>query len=250
MTSPAVFASSSQAYNDYRFQFDQYRQNLTDFQNAYDQYKQFQSLAAQQDTVDKVKALLAQRNAVAKTYFLFLNERITEDPGLNVADAQNFRNTLTNQIGLLDGISAQVPAVGSLSDAATLSNLFVKNYFPMQISYRKTIVGLEIGYLQYFLAKYDAAAAQAQIFIQASRGDASPEKIGILDRWMVNLSNKHSVVDQDIKTIQASVSKIAGDTLEQDRQLASIRKLVTNAKTDLTEGTSYLSEVEDALQYE
>lgn len=246
----ATFASSSQAYQDYGFQFDQYRQKLSDFQVAYKQYQQFNSLSSQQDAIDKVKLLLAQRNQVAKTYFLFLNEKLNENPGLGTSDALPYRTLLTNQIGLLDQNTAQSSSIGSLDDASKISTLFIKNYNAMQSAYRQTILGLDLGYLQYFGSQFDAAASRAQSLIAANKGDASPEKQATLDRWLLALSNKHSLFEQQATTIRTALTKFEGDVEEQDRQFTTIQKTMTQAKQNLVEGTSYLGEVESALQYE
>ncbi len=245
-----VQASSPQAYQDFNYQFDQYRQKLSDFQAAYTQYKQFNSLTAQQDALDKVKALLAQRNMVAKTYFLFLNEKLNENPGLGSADTAGYRTAITNQIGLLDQNTVQSQTIGTLADAATVSTAFIKNYNAMQAAYRQTIVGINLGYLQYFGSKFDAAAASAQTLIAASRGDSSPEKQATMDRWMLNLSNQHSLFTEKIVLIQKALPGIKGDVQEQDRQLATIQKTMLAARQDLIEGASYLGELQDALHYE
>ncbi len=245
-----VYASSPQAYADYQYQYDQYRQRLSDFQSAYTQYKQFNSLTSQQDAIDKAKLLLNQRNQVSRAYFLFLTEKLNEDPGLGTTESQPYRTAIVNQIGFLDGNSARAAAAGSLDDVSAVSALFVKNFFAMQLTYRQTIIGLELGYLQFFLSRFDADASTAQSLITASRGDASPEKIAVLDRWLVNLSNKHSVITQKISTIRTASSKISGDIQEQDRQFTAIQSQFAGAQQDLTEAVSYLGEVVNSLQYE
>lgn len=252
---PALFvvsvrASSSQAYQDYQYQFDQYRQKLSDFKVAYGQYQQFHSLTAQQDSLGKVTLLLAQRNQVAKTYFLFLNEKLNEDPGLGSADSAGYRTQITNEMSFLDQNTTQSSSISSLADAATVSNLFVKNYNAMQNSYRQTIMGLELGYLTYFGSKFDAAAAQAQALITASHDADSPEKQAVLDRWLVSLSNQHSLFEQHMTLIRTAMTKVTGDVQEQDREFTSVQTLVNSARQDLVDGTSYLGEVETAIQYE
>ncbi len=243
-----VYASSAQAYQDFQYQFDLYRTSLSNYVTARNQYKQFNTLESSQDTLDKVKVYIAQRNQVAKAYFLFLNEKISEDPGLISTDLNLYRGLITNQVGFLDQNTAA--PIGSLDDATKTSTAFIKNYLPMQMGYRQIIVGLELGYLSFFATKFDAAAATAQNLITASHGYASPEKQATLDRWLIALSNKHSLYQEQDKAIRKAMTSIKGDIQEQDRQLASVQKLIVSARQNLVEGTSYLGEVETALQYE
>lgn len=247
---PRASASSAQAYTDFQYQFDQYRNRLNEYNQALTNYQQFNSLTSQQETLDKSKLLIAQRSVAAKSYFLFLNEKLNEDPGVGAGEKATVRTTMTNQIALMDKISSEAPPVQSLDDATKLSQVFVKNYFAMQISYRQTIVQLQLGYINYFAGVFDTVASQSQLLINASRGQVSPEKQAVLDRWLLALSTIHSTYQQQYKTIQTALPKIAGDVLEQDRQFAAEQKTLEAARQNLAEGASYLKELENALRYE
>lgn len=249
---PASFvqASSLQAYQDYQYQFSVYRTRLSDYQIANNQYIQFKSLAAQQDTVEKVKLYIAQRDNVAKTYYLFLNEKITENPGLIDAEKQVYRAILTNQIAFLDQNVVLAPSISSLDDAKSVSEKFVTNYETMQSGYRQIIGALELGYLVYFSDKFDDAATHAQALIAASRPDSSPQKQAILDRWLLALSNKHTLFQQKANTVRSTIPKIIGDVQQQDRVFLQLQSTINAARQDLVEAGSYLKELETALKYE
>ena len=120
----------------------------------------------------------------------------------------------------------------------------------MQAAYRQTIVGLQLGYLQYFALQFDTAAIQAQSLIAARRGSVTPEKQATLDRWLLALSNKHSLFEQKQIAIRNAMGKVSGDIQEQDRQFASMQILINKERDDLIEGASYLAELEQALHYE
>lgn len=246
----AVHATSQQAYQDYQFQFDQYRQRYAEYQIAVTQYKQFNSLASQQDALDKAKLLLAQRSNAAKTYFLFLNEKLSENPGFVTSELTIYRAIITNQIAYLDQNIVLAPSIASLDDAERVSEEFVKNYETMQAAYRQTIAAIELGYLNYFAKKFDELAVNAQALITAARSESSPQKQAVLDRWLLALSNKHSLYQQKSNTIRASIPKITGDVRQQDRLFLQLQTNFGAAKQDLVEASSYLKEIENALKYE
>lgn len=245
-----VHASSQQAYQDYQYQFSVYRQRLSDYQIAHNQYIQFKSLAAQQDTLEKVKLYLAQRDAVAKTYFLFLNEKISENPGLLASEKQTYRAILTNQIAFLDQNLVLAPSISSFDDAKNISEKFVTNYETMQSAYRQIIVALELGYLMYFSKTFNETAIHAQALISASRVQSSTQKQAILDRWLLALSNKHTLFQQKANTIRATIPKITGDIQQQDRIFLQLQSSIDTTKQDLVEAVSYLKELETALKYD
>lgn len=247
---PLVRASSPQAYQDYQYQYDVYRQRTSDFRIAFTQYQQFKSLASQQDTLDKAKLLLAQRSNVAKTYFLFLNERLTENPGLISSELSLYRSIITNQVGFLDQNLVLTPSISSLDDAAKVSETFDANYDTLQSANRQIIGAIELGYLNYFSKRFDDAAVHAQALIAASRSDFSPQKQGILDRWLLSLSNKHSLYQQKASAIRSAIPKIIGDVGQQDRLFLELQIKIGAARQDLLDAASYLKEIETALKYD
>jgi hypothetical protein len=245
-----VLATSQQAYQDYQYQFSVYRQRLSDYQIALNQYKQFKSLASQQDVLEKVKLYIAQRGNVAKTYFLFLNEKITENPGMIASEKQTYRAILTNQIAYLDQHLILAPSIASLDDAEDVSEKFVTNYETMQSAYRQIIAALQLGYLNYFAKQFNDVATHSQALISASKTDASPQKQAILDRWLLALSNKYSLYQQKANTIRATIPKITGDVQQQERLFQQLQGTVNTARQDLVEAGSYLKELETALTYD
>lgn len=245
-----VHASAQQAYQDYQFQFDQYRQKLADYQIAITQYKQFNSLASQQDALDKVKLLIAQRSNAAKAYFLFMNEKLTENPGLAANELSIYRTIITNQVGYLDQNMVLSPSIASLDDAGRVSEQFVNNYETMQSAYRQTIAAVELGYLNYFAKRFDDVAVKAQALINEGRKDASPQKQAILDRWLLTLSTKHSLYQQKANSIRSTIPKLTGDVMQQDRIFMQMQVQFGAAKQDLIESAAYLKELENALKYE
>lgn len=214
------------------------------------EYQQFKSLASGQDALEKGKLYLAQRDTVAKTYFLFLNERLSENPGMLSSEISLYRSIITNQIAFLDQNAVLAPSAASFADAAQISKAFDTQYETMQAAYRQTIVAIQLGYLNYFAARFDAQVVKAQALIAARKSDAKPEKQAILDRWLLSLSNKHSLFQQKATAIRSGIPKILGDTQTQDRQFLAIQSQIGAAKQDLTESAAYLKELENALRYE
>lgn len=243
-------ASSDQAYRDYQFQYDLYRQRVNDYRIAYTQYQQYRSLASQQDAIEKVRLLLAQRAHAAKTYFLFLNEKLSENPGLLATDVSFQRTTISNQIRYMDEFAVLAPSVASLEDATRISEPFVNNYEKMQSSYRQIIVTLELGYLNYFAKRFDEIAVHAQSLVAASRAESLPQKQAVLDRWILSLTNKHTLYEQKASAIRLGIPKITGDLQEQDRVFLELQTTIGAARQDIVEAASYLKEIETALMYD
>ena len=252
LTLPLQFvrASSQTAYQDYVFQFDQYRQLFNNFRVALGQYQQFNSLESQQDALDKAKLAIGQRDVVGRTYLLYLNEKLTENPGLITSETQLNRTLITNEIAYLDGHSTLVQSISSMDDVEKSSQDFTKHYPLMLGGIRQTIIAIQLGYLNYFATQFESTAKEAQSLIDASRSQVTPAKQAALDRWLLEISNKRNLYQQKSKAVQSAAFKLGGDDIEQTRKFAMIQSDLAIARQYIVEGSSFLNELLNALKYQ
>jgi hypothetical protein len=243
-------AASQTAYQDYVFQFDQYRQLFNNFRIAVGEYHQFNSLESQQIALDKAKLAIGQRNVVGRTYLLFLNEKVSENPGILTTELNLYRTLITNEIAFLDQQSTLANSVSSTDDAERISKEFAKHYPLMVGGMRQIIVGIQLGYLNYFAVQFENSAKAAQDMIAAVRPTVAPAKQAALDRWLLEISNKRNLYQQKSNAIRTASYKMAGDDIEQVRKFNQIQTDMQQARQYLIEGTSFLNELVNALKYQ
>lgn len=245
-----VQATSRQAYADYQYQFSRFRTKLSEFQTAYSTYKQYGSLASEQEALTRIQQLIPQRNLATKTYFLYLNERLLENPGISQSKRGLWQVQITGHTAFLDTHSARTGSITTFDDARTLDNEYTVRYLDMQAGYRQVIAAIQLGYLSYFSDKYTQAAARAQALAEASRGQVTPQKQALFDRWLLALTNQHSLYLQKAKTIEEAVPKIKGSLQTQNQEFTRVSAQITQAREYLIDGISYLGELEQELKYE
>lgn len=246
----SVNAASPQAYQDYLFQFDIYRQVFGDYRVALGEFKKYNSLASEQDALNKAKLLIAQRNQVARAYFLFLNEKLTESPSMPPAELNLYQKIITNEIAFLDQETTLAPSLSSLADVNKVSEEFIKHYPLMQSAFRQAIIATQLGYLRYFSKQFDIVAAKAQALVNANRSTMTDTKRATLDRWILALSNKRSLHQQKVDGIRTAAFKLTGDVADQDRKFTVILRDLKDAQQYLLEAASFFTEVENALKYD
>lgn len=246
---PAM-ATSPQAYQDFLFQFDIYRQKFSDYRVALGEFKKYSSLSSEQDALNKVKLLIAQRNQVARAYFLFLNESLSENPSMPPTELDLYQKIITNEIAFLDIQTTLAPSLSSLADVDKVSNEFIKHYPIMQSAFRQVIIATQLGYLRYYAKKFDAVATSAQALINTSRSTNTDAKRSTLDRWILALSNKRNLHQQKVDAIRIGAFKLTGDVADQDRKFTLLLQDLYDARQYLVEGASFFTEVENALKYD
>lgn len=246
---PLAYASSQQAYQDYLYQYDRYRQTLTDFKVARNEYQKFKSLASETAALEKSRELLSQRDLALRAYLLLLNEKLNEDTGLSSAEKLLYQSLIRNEVGFLENHSRLVDSIGSLDDAERVSGQLTARYDILSASIRQTIATISIGQLTGLAKQYDAIRTQAQALIATNRNALPPQKQATLDRWLLSITNKRSLYQQKIETVRTKTTKLKGDVEELDREFAVIQKGLSEARQYLSEGLAFLRELVTSLKY-
>lgn len=246
-------ASSKQAYGDYLYQFDHYRQTYSDFQLAKDTYLKYHSLTSQTQAVTATQTMMTQRNLLLRSYLLFLNEKLNENQGLGGAAKQQYQGNLQREIAFLDDQNQQIGGVTTLEDATRISKHLETQYTPLQITIRQTIIGLTIGKLSRLSRAFDQNFQTAQTLMNTNAGVLAPEKVGTINQWFIQIQNTRSLYQQKIDEIAtaANTQFAAATTLfTVNEKFTDISKKCTEAQKLLAQSTAYLGEVVTALQYQ
>jgi len=249
----SVRATSQQAYQDYLYQFDRYRQTYSDFQRAKETYLKYHSLTSQTAAVTATQTMMTQRNLLLRGYLLFLNEKLNEDQGLNETAKQQYQGNLQKELTFLETQNQQIAGLTSIDEATSTSKLLETHYVPLQITIRQTIIGIALGKLSALARTFDQNLQTAQTLVSANSGVLAPEKVTIINRWLTQIQNTRGLYQQKIDEIEAAATTQFATirTLsDMDQKIADINKKCTEAQKLLTQMTGYLGEVVQTLQYQ
>lgn len=243
-------ASSQSAYQDYLYQFDVYRQMYSEFSVAKNEYLKFKTLTAQATALEKTKFMLSQRDQLLRAYLFLLNEKLNEDAGMGGYEKQLYQTLINNEVKFLDQHSKLVESIGSLEDATNISKQLESHYAIIQGSIRQTITGIALGGLTVASRQFDETLALAQTFINTNRAVYSLEKQATLDRWILQIRNKRSLHQQKTDSIIIANAQLKGDNLANiDETFSRIQKNLGEARQYLAEGSSFLTELMQALRF-
>lgn len=250
LTEGRIQASSPQAYQDYVYQFDLYRQTFTDFQVAKNEYQKFKSLESQTAALGKTKIMMAQRDNLLRAYLLLLNEKLNETTGMAPSDRQLYQTLIRSEVTFLQNHAQLIGSIGSLDDAVSINNQLQSHYGVLQKSMRQTIIGITVGTLAGVKQEFDRVTAMTQALINVSRGTFTPEKQSTMDRWLLQITNKKSLYQQKIDSINtANSSWDTSNVDEMNRKFLGLQQQVGSAWQELLEGSSFLTELVNTMRY-
>jgi hypothetical protein len=250
LITPHVVATSSQAYQDYLYQFDLYRQTYADFHVAKNEYAKFKSLSAQTDALTKTKLMLTQRGVLLRSYLSLLKEKLNEDQGLSISAKQSYQTLIKNEETFLETQSTAIPSAQSLDDVTHISQGLESHYLVLQTSVRQILLGLSLGQLSILATQYDNTLLDAQTIISSYGNTFAPAKQATISQWILQIKNKRTSYQQTYDAIaEGSAQLKAGDTQELTQKYTALTKTVSEARQYLREGASFFTELTNALKY-
>jgi len=245
-----VSATSEKAYQDYLFQYDQYRLKLNNFKVARTEYLKFKTLLAETTALDTVKTMMMQRNSLLRSYLLLLTEKLNENQGITTTDKQLYQTLIQNENAFLVNHTQLISSIGSISDATDVSKQLESHYLVLYAGIRQTLTTLSLGELMKLNFQYKATFEELRKVVDLNKQIVTPKKQSTIDRWLLQITNKQNLYQQKVEQIMTSNSQLKGNTqLEMDELFVTIQKNLNEAKQYLIEGTSFMQELITLIQY-
>lgn len=244
-------ASSQQAYQDYLYQFDLYRQKYNDFQIAKNSYDKFKTLESESQALSSTKFMLSQRDLLLHAYLVYLFERVGEQGGITPVNKQLYQSLLSNELAFLEKQSGMVSSINSIADATTTSEELESHYQVLSATIREIIAGISLGQLNIIAQNFDRQVTAAQTIFGAHSAELNSEKKTKINTWVLQITNKRSLYQQKIDEINAAVANLAdsNDSTDLDQRFSEITVKIGEAKQYLADSIANLGEVSMAMQY-
>lgn len=246
-----VFASSDQAYKDYLYQFDVYRQKYNDFQVAKSAYQKFKTLESESTALSSTKFMLSQRDLLLHAYLVYLYERVGEQGGITSVNKQLYQSLLSNELAFLEKQSGLVSSINSLDDATTTSEELESHYTVLSANIRQVIAGIALGQLNVIAQNFDHQVTVAQTLFNNNSTQLPTDKRTTINNWFLAITNKRSLYDQKINEVNADVALLSQsyDVNSLDQNFTDITAKIGEAKQYLSDSIANLGELANALRY-
>jgi len=245
-----LFAASDQAYKDYLFSQDQYRQSFSDFSIAKNEYQKFKTLTSESAAISKTQDMLAKRSLLLRSYLLLLKEKLNEAVSMPPQDKTLYLTLIDNEIQFLETHAKFVNSIATIADATKASQQLESHYLILATSIRQIILGLNASRLQILGQRYSESLSSAQTLLQQSRSEFTLDKQLTLDRWFERMSDKRTLFLQKITAISDLKTQLKASRVEDlDTKYADILKQLSQAKQELSEGTRYTQEFLSTIKY-
>jgi hypothetical protein len=243
-----IYAQSS--YNQYLSSYDSYREAFSQFRIAKNEYDKFQTLTSRQDAVLKATNFLVARDRLLISYLNYLSEKLNQSPSMTQTERQTYLTLIGNELTFLNSHVTLSEAVSSVNDALDVSDQLESHYAVLQVTVRQSIIAMTLSELEKYAEEIESLSNQINSFSVSNRNQFLSNTAALADRWQLSVSNKLRLFRQKTAQIkQKAIALEADSPKELEANTALITRSLGEAKADLTEAVSYLSELLDVLKY-
>lgn len=245
-----IIATPAQAYQDYLYQYDLYRQKYSDFRIAKSEYEKYKTLVSEKNALESAKSMLIQRNLLFNAYLSYINERLNAGEGLTDAQKRMYQTFIRNEETTLTAQNQAIPSLAALNDVTKASQEFDNRYLTIQKTLRQAIVSLSLGSLSTQQIQYDQALQDIKLFLINHASDYSAERRATFERWLIQSTAKEDIFKQKYDETTSQNNAITARSLQElDTIFNKLQTEVKQANQYLNEAISALDEIVKTLPY-
>lgn len=234
-----VHADYQTAKADYVYQYSLYRTASDAYQLAKSTFMTYRTLTAQNDAIDKERAVIAARDRVISAYYNLLQEKLNATSGVSPDFTASFNNIKESEKTWLADHQKKIDAAGSFDDLNGAAKDFesrfpqfdneTKNAFGIVIVAKETNLKLETD--------QNVAALKAKLSQMQNLG----ENTQFAQRGLINVQNKIDLSAQ--KTNDAKTIFLPGARQTEPINLYNGQQRLTEANQSLREAVTFLLEI-------
>lgn len=237
-----------QAYKDYLYNYNLYRNEQKNYQTAKNQYLSYKTLAAQEKALAATKKFSASRNETLRTYLLALRYKLIDTTGvIDYGENMQFLKLDNNTTWLVTN-KENINKVSSLDELLNLTSEFEKNYSDSELLAYQTIGSILFGKEDILReeAKKQSGKIKEQLDVMAKEG----EDIKQLTNWLNQANQKIAQSAEKQKEAANLINSLNTNETDKADKLKTCQSLMEESNNYLKEGVSFLSEIVNGIMYE
>ncbi len=235
-----VLADYSQAYNNYQYQYNLYRQDYENFTIAKATYLTYQTLTTQNDLLEKMRTVLLSRNRVMISYLATLSQKAMIADGLAPNDLATTQRIIGEETTFLSSLQNQISAAATISDLNTINTTFADHYQQLDTEAKQIVGQILLGKTDYEDSKFADLTARSKLQVQ--RLSNLGEDTQSLSRGITAAESKAALYD-DKRSAAVEVLYPKNNFNFQKIDLLAGQKLILDGRQYLHEAGSFLLEI-------
>jgi hypothetical protein len=230
------------AYNDYLFNYDQYRQSYNEYVVAKESFLTYQTLTSKNSALEKTAKMLKNEEEVIRTYLTALRMKIKEMAGISNDEKNILYLKLDNEIDWYSKDQANLSSAATLEDLTDSAKKMADKYQSTEVLIYQTLgailSGKENNLKDQLSNKIRQLKEKTGEIRQRGEKDTS-----LIERWLLEAENRLTRSQEKQFTAQQILAKMKEQDTDKSQTYNKAQFALEESHQYLKEANSYLKEV-------
>ncbi len=232
----------TKAYDDYLFNYNQYRQSYKEYLTAKEAYLSYQTLTSKNQALEKTLKMLKDKDEVIKTYLTALKMKIAETAGISKYEQNILYLKLDNEIEWYGQHKESLNSVATLEDLTSLVEKIAERYKTTEILIYQTLGAILSGKENNFREKLATKIQQLKEKVGEIRQKGDKDT-SLIERWLLETENRLTRSQEKQFAAQQILAKIESSDLYKNQSYNKAQFALEESHQYLKEANSYLKEI-------
>lgn len=233
---------ANQAYQDFLYNYNLYRQSYSEYTIAKESYLKYQTLTSKNEALQKTSQMLKNQDEVVKTYLTALRLKLMEASG-NAGYEQNTLYTkIDNEITWYKNHQENLNSAGTIEDLIALASKGGNEYEETEILIYQTLGAILNGKENVFYGKINQniKTLKEKIGEIRTKGD---KNTSLSERWLLEAENRLTRSQEKQLSAQNLLTQIKTNDSNKLKSYNEAQFTIQESHQYLKEANSYLKEV-------
>ena len=232
----------NRAYNDYLFNYNQYRQSYSEYVAVRESYLTYKTLTSKNLALEKTSKMLKDEDEVIRTYLTVLRMKLAETTGISNDEQNILYLKLDSEVGWYGKHQEGLSSAATLEDLVDSAKKVADKYQTTEILIYQTLgtilSGKEINFRDQLNNKIQQFKEKIGEIRQ--RGD---KDTALAERWLLEAENRLTRSQEKQFTAQQILAKIKSSDVNKNQSYNKAQFALEESHQYLKEVNSYLKEV-------
>lgn len=230
------------AYEDYLFNYNQYRQSYSDFVPAKEAYLSYQTLTSKNTALEKTQKMLQDEDEVVRTYLTALRMKVTETAGITNDEQNILYLKLDNEVSWYGKHKDSLASAATLEDLTNSSQKISNQYKMTEVLIYQTLGTVLSGKENDFRNQINDKIQELKGKIGEIRQKGDKDT-STAERWLLEAENRLTRSQEKQFAAQQILAKIKSTDKNKNQGYNKAQFSLEESHQYLKEANSYLKEV-------
>jgi hypothetical protein len=227
----------NRSYQDYTYNFDEYRKAEAKYQLKRSEYLRHKTLSSKNESIDATREFLKTRDQVTIAYLTAIRRKLEETPGTDGVEKEPYYAKLDSEVRWYQEHKDRLDTAASLDDLVDDSDEASKQYSLTEIVSYEVLTAISTGKINSFRGPLRELISKVKSKISEIR-QVGDKDVSIVEKWVLDAENEETRSGEKTDTAMIILAK-----MKESQKSTAKRSTFNSSQEKMSEAHQHTKEV-------